>query len=203
MRTELTDKGADINRLTDLQRRFCLEYLQDYNGARAARRAGYKGKNCDVIAAKLMRNPIVKAFIGRFEQQSQQDFEISRYEILKHLAACATRNAKQFVDRQGRLLLDGQNINDLPDEVTCAVDTIRQKRRSWMTRDGEEVVEVETEIRLVPKAQAIEMCMKHKGLFAPQQVDVRGGMVTVDWDKLRSEAEAPDPIEQRLLEAEE
>ena len=35
---------------------FCEEYIFDFNGTRACRVAGYKGKNIFVTASKLLRN---------------------------------------------------------------------------------------------------------------------------------------------------
>lgn len=49
--------------LTPRQRRFCDEYVLDYNGAAAVVRAGYSKKYCDRMAHTLLRNAGVRAYI--------------------------------------------------------------------------------------------------------------------------------------------
>lgn len=45
--------------LTERQRRFCDEYLIDFNGTQAYYRAGYKAKR-DVVAANGSRNLLAR-----------------------------------------------------------------------------------------------------------------------------------------------
>lgn len=198
--TKLYKTGVNTTRLTDKQRHFVLEYLVDHNGARAAIAAGYSEKGAAVAANKLMRNPLVKRLIGKLQRETQEKFQIEREEILKHLAACAMRDGKDFVNEDGMLIVD--RINDLPDRVTCAIDSIKQRVRRYTGEDGIEVVEVETDLKLASKLGAIEMAMRHKGLFAAEQVEHR---VTVDWDGLIEQSgngELPDPIEGKILSVE-
>ena len=194
--TELRSHGADLGRISDKMRLFALEYLVDYNGTQAAIRAGYSKKTASVRATKLLKNPVIKAFLGKFERESQEKFEIQRNEILMHLAACATRDGRDFVDKDGKPLLTSQNINDLPKSITCAIDGIKQKRKSWRDPEGTEYEEIETELKLVSKASALDMCMKHKGLFAVEKTEQT---VTLNWDSLVDQgSKREDPIQKRL-----
>ena len=197
--TELRKRGADISKLPDKQRRFCLEYLQDYNGTQAAIRAGYSRKTASVLANKILKKPAVKRFLGKFERESQEQFELERNEILRHLAACATRDGKMFVNDRG--VLHG-NLNDLPDEVTAAIDSIKQKVRTYTTQDGEEVTEVETELKLVSKAAALDMAMKHKGLFAAEKHD-HSHQISINWDEIQADARRQSVIDVESLALEE
>lgn len=194
-----------FGKLPEKQVRFLMEYLVDYNGKAAALRAGYTEASAGQMAHKILAKTPVKRFLAKFEKESQEAFEIDRYEILRHLAAVATRNAKWLVDDDGVLLLAGQNINDLPDEVTIAVEGIKQKVKKYYDDRGEVSYEIlTTEIKLASKTEAIAMCMKHKGLFAPEQHDVRLAP-SVDWAAIKAEKQKTidvDPVKQRLLEEE-
>ena len=61
---EVTEESLNIpeqvhelwGNITLKQRRFCLEYVEDGNAARAARAAGYSEKSCTVRGPKLTRN---------------------------------------------------------------------------------------------------------------------------------------------------
>jgi len=196
--TELRQNGSDIRKMTDKERRFVLEYMIDYNATRAALAAGYAKKSAGVQGAKVLARKHIKAYIGKRQRLDQEKFEIQRHEVLWHLWACATRNGKQFVDAGGKLLLNDQNINDLPDEVTAAIDGIKQKVRRYTLADGEEVEEIDTEIKLVPKAQAIEMAMKHKGLFAAEKTSIRMSFDFEDMFRDQRDTIDVDPIEKRL-----
>ena len=193
--TELRKNGANLDRINDKMRHFALEYSVSYNGTEAAIRAGYSKRTAGVMAVRLLKHPVIKAFLGKQARLDQEKFEIQREEILRNLAACATRDGKDFVDEKGRLLLTSQNINDLPLSITCAVDSIKQKRKTYLLEDGTEVEELETELKLVSKAAALDMCMKHKGLFAAEKTEQ---VISIDWDSLANRAIDLDPIQQRL-----
>ena len=157
---------------------------------------GYKAKRHWLVHG-------LKSSLKHSGRRDIEEFEIQRHEILWNLWACAVRNGKQFVDERGKLLITSQNINDLPDEVTAAIDSIKQRRKVFHLEDGSEVEEIQTEVKLVPKAAALEMAMKHKGLFAAEKTDVK---VSLDFDQLyrdNKEVIDIDPIERRLLEEKE
>lgn len=177
------------------QRLFALEYLLDYDAKRAAIAAGYSEKSAAGHGRKLLCIPKIKRFIEQHERKTQERYEVDRDTILRHLVACATRDGKDFVDDKGRIRT---NLKDLPDSVTCAIDSIKQKRRMYYV-DGEPVEEITTELKLVSKAAALDMAMRHKGLFAPQEVEAR---LFLNWDILYSANAQHDPIEERLAQAE-
>jgi phage terminase small subunit len=43
-------------RLNYKQKRFVQEYLRDFNGAQAAIRAGYRGRNARIAASQMLSN---------------------------------------------------------------------------------------------------------------------------------------------------
>ena len=179
--TEMRVRGADLKKMTDLEMRFCLHYVICWVGAEAVRVAGYKSKNPDVMAAAILKRPHIKAYIGKIKREDHEEFTIKRHEILWHLWACATRNGKQFVDKEGRLLLNSQNINDLPDEVTAAIDGIEQEETYWTDGDGVEHTKLKTKIKLASKVACIDMAMKNKGAYAAEVTEHK---LAFDFDQL-------------------
>jgi phage terminase small subunit len=185
--------------LTHRMQTFAVEYCLDHDGKKAAIRAGYSEHTAAVRACKLLKHPGVKLLIDRLDKKSRDDFEIQRYEILYHLWACATRDGRNLVNDRGELL-SPQEIKNLPDSVGLAIDSIKQKViRRWTEDDGTEVDILETEIKLVSKAAAIEMAMKHKGLFELDNAQQKH--VTIDFDQLFKDQRHTidvDSIEERL-----
>lgn len=51
--------------LTDLQKAFCREYPLDWNGTKAAIRAGYSENGASVTGSQLLANPKIRAEIDR------------------------------------------------------------------------------------------------------------------------------------------
>ena len=201
--TELRDRGIDLKRVPDQWFKFACAYVLRgcTNGKQAAIEAGYSKKTAAFRAVKILKDPRMKALLGKMLNNQYKEFKLEAAEILWHLWACATRNGKDYVDERGHLLLTSQNINDLPDEVTAAIDSIKQKRKVYTTKNGKTVEEIETDIKLVDKGKCIDMAMKHKGLFAPQEV--HGRLEVFDFDKLYQSQRQTldvDPIEQKLLE---
>lgn len=80
-----------------------VEFVNQYflcgkNASEAYRRAGYKSKNPDVDAAKLLVNPSISTAIKAEEVKLQAKHEITRDTIVQELAAIAFGNIADIVD---------------------------------------------------------------------------------------------------------
>lgn len=49
--------------LTEMQKKFCKEYVKDFNQTQTAIRAGYGKKNAKVMGSRLMANPLVTGLL--------------------------------------------------------------------------------------------------------------------------------------------
>jgi phage terminase small subunit len=175
--TELRLNGADLDRLkSDKQRRFALEYMIDHNPRAAAIRAGYKPNSAAVTAQKLLRNPVIKAFIGKTERLDMERLELDRLMVLKRLVEALNWEVRDLVDPEtGLALLPHQ----LPEHVQKQVDDFDQKITEYEERDGTKVRTVKVRYRMTPRAIAREQAMKHKGLLAPEQSGHSAGAISV------------------------
>ena len=180
------------------QRAFVLEYLVDHKQTDAAIRAGYSAKTAHVTACKLMKKVPVRRLIDQLEKKSREDFQIQRYEVLYHLHAMATRDGRDLVSDDGKLL-EPEELKALPDGIGLAIDVIKQKvLRHTTNDDGTEETILETEVKLVSKAAAVDMAMRHKGLFEADKSEVK---VVMDFDQMiQDQRHTIDagPIEERL-----
>jgi phage terminase small subunit len=175
-----------ITRLTRRKKRFSAEYKIDGNGTRAAIAAGYSPKGAGVRAAKLLKEPAVRAIVNSHTTREMKKIELTRQVVRKQLYSLLTRNARQLFDEKGILVINhqvkngkviGSTIHDLPDEVTDSIDGIKQKVKRIWNDEGEEIgEEVCTELKLAPKGQAVEMALKHKGMFPKEETVVKIGV---------------------------
>ena len=195
--TELRERGADLGRLkSDKMRRFVLEHLIDHSKKAAAIRAGYPEKSAGAMATKLLKNPIIKAYLGKIEREDVERLDLDREEVLRQLWYALTRKVTDFVDKNGEI----KNPNKMSERAQNVIDGLEQE----VFIDAETGNRrIKTKLRLSSKVSAIDMAMKHKGLFAP----VEGKMLhQLDWDSLLTKGKIVDaescPVERRLLEEE-
>lgn len=93
--------GNDKERLSQKQLAFCREYVRDFNGAQAAKRAGYQG-NGDVLAAsasRVLRLVKVKNKIADLLQSKCMQVD----EALMRLAEQARGIQSRYIGKDGKL----------------------------------------------------------------------------------------------------
>jgi len=176
-RIPLYQRSKDFESLTDKQQKFVTEYLKDHNASSAAKKAGYKVPA--TMGAKLCNNKAVKSIIGKYKQEMFQKDELDRLEIVKQLRYGLTRNAKDLVDDDGKLI---NNINDLSDEIAATIDAIEQEVVTIHDADGNVVKEtLQTKLTFNRKSTYIDMAMKHMGMYEKQLAEVTH---RIDWDSI-------------------
>ena len=78
---------AALDSLTKKQRAFVLEYPVDFNGAAAAKRAGYQGNDAAlaVTASRLLRHPKVNPLIRLLTSSTADEMGYTREWLLKQI----------------------------------------------------------------------------------------------------------------------
>lgn len=193
---DMTKRGIHQSRLNVKQQKFVAEYCVDYNGRQAAIRSGYPAKTAASMATKLLNTDLIMRAIGQHERAALEDLGIQKKEILAHLHHCATRNALEYVDEHGKLL----PINKLSIRAAACIDGIKQTQRSYTDQNGEEHTVLETEYKLVGKASAIDMALKHLGAYAAQDVNLNQN-INLNWQELftkEDETKVIDAVEYRI-----
>lgn len=86
-----------MQKLTEKQRRFVAAYIKTGNAAEAARQAGYKASNADVIGRENLRKPTVrKALDARLKELEDAQIADAR-EVLIHLTAAMRGEIVEYV----------------------------------------------------------------------------------------------------------
>lgn len=197
-RTELLKRGPnqdDMDRLTDKQREFIEQYLIHRDASKAAKAAGYKPSNAAQQGAKLINHPIIKRVIGVRERKHAEELDLKSSDVLLQLYYCITRNAGDFCDEDGKIITDVRFLNE---RARASIDGIEQDVKVIYGADGEIAGEqIKTKLKLVPKAHAIDMGMKHKGLFDPTPETKAPKGINFN-DLYLDGSNEPDEIEERL-----
>lgn len=193
--TPLKSRGVNEDRLTDKQRIFLYQYLVDSNSKRAAIAAGYSEKTATQKGAQLLQHPLIKAQIGKLQRQDVIKLELSREEILKQLYYACTRDVGDFENADGQV---HTSLRDIPERLRACIDGFEVEQfTDYETGNTTQKIKV----KLSPKLGAIDLAMKHKGLFAADKHEVLVGVM--NWDKVIEAQQEDSVIESELRKIEE
>ena len=195
--TTLNKKERELEvELTDKQKMFCQYYLVNYNGTEAAKKASYKSPGA--AAANLLTIPKVQRYLRHYQKQLHDKLKLSQEAILLELYYLCTRTTDDFVDDDGKIITD---LSKLTERAKHSIDGLEQE--CWTDNDGNQ--HIKNKLRLVPKATALDLAMKNKGMFAP--VKSEATVTTIDFSKLYGKPPGAldndvieDPDEPRKLE---
>lgn len=146
-------KKASHERLTKKQQAFADEYLKDFNGSKAAKKAGYKAKNSRFTAHENLTKPNIRSYISRKMEKRAERTEITQDMIVNELATIAFSDMRDFThwDKEGVRL---KNSDDMGDEVAAL-----QELTTAQTEFGNN-----TKIKLYSKLTALELLGRHLSL---------------------------------------
>ena len=84
-------------RLTHRQRVFIAEYVRTWNGAKAARLAGYTPRSAEVMSCKMLKAPKI---IGEIDARLKR-LHVTPEQVLSRLGEMASVNIADFVQADG------------------------------------------------------------------------------------------------------
>ena len=149
--------------LTQRQKKFCLEYMKDFNGTQAALRAGYSVASAPVVACNLLKNPKVLNVIDGFEKELSTRFMSTKERVLKEMSILAYSDIADYTDANGRL--DVTNLRNLPPQVTRAIKKVKVIRRTVTTTSGTTVTDEKIDFELYDKERPLTLMGREVGIF--------------------------------------
>jgi phage terminase small subunit len=162
-----------IDGLTAKQRRFVQEYVKDYNGNDACRRAGYSPASITASSYQLMHNITVLKAIDMWEKSMNTRFLSTRERILKELSLIGYSDMGDYLSEDGYIRV--HNLKELPPQVTRAIKKLRFRRILLKKADKTEVLEETCDFELYDKTVALTLMGKELGMFRTE-VTGAGGM---------------------------
>jgi phage terminase small subunit len=160
--------------LTDIEQKYCDEYLNDHNQTAAAIRAGVKPSNAkDWATKKNASKAAVRAYIDRQEAQISRRLGISAERTKAELAKLAYGNASDIINTD-----DATVFGDARRDDTAAIQSVKVK--TTHSKDGSEIVE--REIRLYDKTKALELLGRADGMFTDNLKTEITGTIIIDAD---------------------
>lgn len=168
----MQDEELNIE-LTDKQKRFVEQYCIHFNGARAAREAGYSENSDHEIAAQNLAKLSIKNAISL----RLQELTMTADEATKRLTDMARGSIESFldIDEDGNAVIDLSTNNSK--QNLALIKKIKQTKRI-IGDNG--IVEVYNEIELHDQKDAILNLLKIHGKF------VNKTDITTDGEKLNA-----------------
>lgn len=149
-------------KLSDKQKKFCEEYIIDFNQTQSAIRAGYSAKTAYSIGNENLKKPDIQAYIKELLIKREERTQITADMVVKEWAKVAFFDIRKIFHKEGGLL----NPHDLDDETATVISSI--KARDVKVGDDIETIK---EYRLNDKMKALDMLAKHLGMFEKEKED--------------------------------
>lgn len=156
--------------MTEKQKRFCDEYLTDFNATQAAVRAGYSKKTAYSIGEENLRKPEIKEYIEKRMAEKESQLIADQDEVMRYLTAVMRREKMESVV----VTLNTEKTSYVPDENgTMRKQTVKQ--------EIPQIIEIPAQLRDANKAA--ELLGKAYGIYT-DKVDVDADMdlnITIDY----------------------
>lgn len=160
--------------MTNAQKRFCDEYLIDFNASRAYK-AAYKSCKSDLTArtnaSKLLTKTNIQKYISEKQKEIEEKTEITQKKIIQELAKIALFNIKDIYNENGTL----KKVTELDDDTAKAISGVKILQKAGpmkislsKTNDEiplEHIPEQTVEFKTNDKTKALELLGKHLGMF--------------------------------------
>lgn len=183
-------------KLTNKERIFCHEYIVDWNGARAAKQAGYSEKSIYEIAHQNLIKLHIKQYINYIKNNLEEESGISKLRNLKELAKIAYSSIAHLHNTW----IERKEFDSLTDDQKAAIETIETKTVTMNYDESTKEVEY-VKISLYSKQAAIQEINKMMGYNAAIKTEISGeitqktNLSELTTDELIRRAEAMRTVE--------
>lgn len=163
------EEGKEIE-LTDKQKKFCHEYIMDYNGTRSAKDAGYSHDTAAEIAYENLRKPQIAAYIKLLESDLATTLGITKSRVLNEHSKLAFSSIAHLHNTW----ITRKEFDELTDDQKAAIQEISSQTRTERINKGtdkEELIDIDfVKIKLYDKQRALDSISKMLGFDPAQQV---------------------------------
>lgn len=151
-----------MENLSEKQKKFCEEYIIDFNATKAAIRAGYAENSARQQACEMLTKPNIQKYVALLQQEASRKAQITVDRILREIATIAFNDPRRAFSDKGNLL----NIKEMPDDIAAAIQSIKitEEKKSRFDPDDESVSFIK-EIKFWDKGKQLELLGRYQSLF--------------------------------------
>ena len=170
-------KAELLKKLTPKEKKFCHEYIIDWNASRAARIAGYSEKTCAVIACENLTKPYIEQYIDFIKNDFEVESGISKLRQLNELSKLAYTSIEMIHDDW----IDLKNWEEIKKDnpyILAAVESIDTKTEERTIGDDCDLEIKYVKVKFFSKIQAISEINKMMGYNEPDKIKLSGEIKT-------------------------
>lgn len=168
--------------LNESQRKFCQEYIFDWNGTRAYKVAypSIQSENAAAVnATKLLRNAKVQDYIKEIQQDLEKQAGISRLKVLREHEKLAFSSIAHLHNTWIERKAFDQLTDDQKDCIAEIQTQIRKKTETEYSVEEEGFISVPIEvefvkIKLYDKQKSLDAISKMLGYNEPEKIEHLG-----------------------------
>lgn len=142
--------------MNEKQKSFCEEYIKDFNGAAAARRAGYSEHTSERRAYDLLQLDYVREYLEKLISGVRERNRIEVDDLVQELQKIAFHDIGNLYDEKGKL----RSIQEIKESVRRTISEI--KVTEIPMKKGTKIVR---ETKTYNKLDAIEKLMRYLGAY--------------------------------------
>lgn len=153
--------------LNPMQRRFCDEYLMDFDAGAAYLRAGYKAgtrKLAQDAASRLLAHEGVKTYLAGRQSALQAMAEVDQTSIMRHLAWMGMGDVRGLFNPDGSV----KDITELSTQQAALIQSIEVQELEAVVNGERQVVGHTKRFRLVDRIKPLHLLGLQIGMFAQQ-----------------------------------
>jgi len=154
---------------------FVREYVKDFNGKKAAIRAGYSAKTAESKASQLLRKVNVQNALQSILQRAEEKAELKLEDLQRHLQKIIEAKVTDFVHFNESGVSFVKNSDEFPREVAGVLQSVTVIENH--TQDGS--MTLRSSVKLHDKLKAIELYGKTIGAFLDRVEHTGSGPVII------------------------
>ena len=180
--------------LTNKQRIFCKEYILDWNGSRAALKAGYSKRSAKEIASGNLTKHNIKAFIKFLRGNIELSLGLSKeMVVLEHMkiafSSIAHLHNTWISKKEFENLTEEQKacIQEIDSKVTKKAAKPKYDKDGVQVNAGEMTYNAYIKVKLYDKSKALESLSRLMGYDAPLKTENKN--IDISFSDLIEQAE--------------
>lgn len=148
---------------------FVLEYLRSGSVRQGLEVAGYEVSDPRRYGWQMLRDVKIRRIVDQARGALYQAMAMQAIEVQMQLTRIGRANVKDVMqwDEAGNLTLIPSD--DLDEEASSAIKTVKIRKKTTTTLEGDTVTEIAQEIQLHDKVQALDRLARIQGLYKDEQ----------------------------------
>ena len=163
------------NQLTEKRKKFCKEYIKDYNSAQAAIRAGFSKKTARTQGSLLLTKIDIQLYLKDLQDKQNKRLESESDEIVKELRNIGLSDITDTIKKIKDDELTLEDLKTLPIEIRRTIKSITIDKQKM----GAKLIHQKIKLGFHDKVRALEILERRSHIFDGSEIPVDGFTIKI------------------------